>query len=43
MGIAVARESVRADNGKINGTASITLACNTGKEVTCDGTNCWAR
>jgi hypothetical protein len=35
--------TLRCDTGNINGAASITLAGNTGKEVTCDGTNCWAR
>lgn len=35
--------TVHPDSGKINGAASITLAANTGKEITCDGTNCWAR
>jgi hypothetical protein len=35
--------TVSPSRGRINGAASITLAANTGKEVTCDGTNCWAR
>jgi hypothetical protein len=34
--------TVQADSGNINGAASITLPTNTGKEVTCDGTNCFA-
>jgi hypothetical protein len=39
----VATVTVHPDSGNINGAAGITLAANTGKEVTCDGTNCWAK
>jgi hypothetical protein len=39
----VATVTLHPDSGNINGAASITLAANTGKEVTCDGTNCWAK
>jgi hypothetical protein len=34
--------TVQADSGTINGAASITLSANTGREITCDGTNCFA-
>jgi hypothetical protein len=34
--------TVQADSGNINGAASITLSANTGREITCDGTNCFA-
>lgn len=34
--------TLQADSGNINGAASVTLAANTGKSVTCDGTNCFA-
>jgi hypothetical protein len=34
--------TIAADSGNVNGAASITLAANTGKSVTCDGTNCFA-
>ena len=34
--------TVAADSGNINGGASITLSANTGKEIACDGTNCFA-
>jgi hypothetical protein len=34
--------TVQADSGNINGGANITLSANTGKEITCDGTNCFA-
>ena len=34
--------TIQADSGNINGAASLTLSSNTGKEVTCDGTNCFA-
>lgn len=35
--------TIHPDTGQINGGSSIMLAANNGKEVTCDGTNCWAR
>jgi len=35
--------TVATDSGNINGGASITLTANTGKEITCDGSNCFAR
>ena len=34
--------TVQADSGNINGGANITLSANTGKEIVCDGTNCFA-
>jgi hypothetical protein len=34
--------TLQADSGKINGGSSITLLANTGRELTCDGTNCFA-
>jgi hypothetical protein len=34
--------TVQADSGNVNGAASITVAANTGKEIACDGTNCFA-
>ncbi len=34
--------TVQADSGNINGGANITLSANTGKEIACDGTNCFA-
>ena len=34
--------TVQADSGNINGAANITLSANTGREITCDGTNCFA-
>jgi hypothetical protein len=34
--------TVQADSGNINGAANITLTANTGREITCDGTNCFA-
>ena len=34
--------TVQADSGNINGAANITLAANVGREITCDGTNCFA-
>jgi hypothetical protein len=34
--------TVQADSGNINGGANITLAANTGREIICDGTNCFA-
>jgi hypothetical protein len=34
--------TVQSDSGNINGGASITLSANTGKEVVCDGSNCFA-
>jgi len=34
--------TVQADSGNINGAANITLSANTGRELTCDGTNCFA-
>jgi hypothetical protein len=34
--------TLKADSGNMNGAASIALPTNTGKEVTCDGTNCFA-
>ena len=34
--------TVQPDAGTINGAASITLSANTGREITCDGTNCFA-
>jgi hypothetical protein len=34
--------TVQADSGNINGAASITLSANTGREITCDGSNCFA-
>jgi hypothetical protein len=34
--------TVQADSGNINGAGSITLSANAGKEITCDGTNCFA-
>jgi hypothetical protein len=34
--------TVQADSGNINGGANITLSANTGREITCDGTNCFA-
>ena len=34
--------TIQADSGNINGSASITLSANTGKEIACDGTNCFA-
>lgn len=34
--------TLQADSGNVNGAASITLSANTGKEITCDGTNCFA-
>jgi hypothetical protein len=33
---------VQTDSGNINGAASITLSANTGREIACDGTNCFA-
>jgi len=35
--------TIHPDSGLINGRPSIMLPSNNGKEVTCDGTNCWAR
>lgn len=35
--------TLRCDVGSINGGPSISVAPNTGREVTADGTNCWAR
>ena len=34
--------TVPADSGNINGGASISVAANTGKEIVCDGSNCFA-
>ena len=34
--------TVQPDAGTINGAANITLSANTGREITCDGTNCFA-
>ncbi len=34
--------TLAADSGNVNGAASVTLAANTGYQVTCDGTNCYA-
>jgi hypothetical protein len=34
--------TVQPDSGNINGSANITLSANTGREITCDGTNCFA-
>jgi hypothetical protein len=34
--------TVQADSGNINGSANITLSANTGREITCDGSNCFA-
>jgi hypothetical protein len=34
--------TVQADSGNVNGAGSITLSANTGKEITCDGSNCFA-
>ncbi len=34
--------TLQADSGNVNGAASVTLAANTGYNVTCDGTNCFA-
>jgi hypothetical protein len=34
--------TVQPDAGNINGAASITLSANTGREITCDGSNCFA-
>jgi hypothetical protein len=34
--------TVQADSGNINGAANITISENTGKEIACDGTNCFA-
>ena len=34
--------TLQADSGTVNGAANITLSANTGKEITCDGTNCFA-
>lgn len=34
--------TVQADSGNVNGASNITLAANTGKEITCDGSNCFA-
>ena len=34
--------TVQADSGNINGGANITLGVNTGREITCDGSNCFA-
>jgi hypothetical protein len=34
--------TLQCDSGNMNGAASITLAANTGKTVTSDGTNCFA-
>ncbi len=34
--------TVQADSGNINGAANITLSANVGREITCDGTNCFA-
>ena len=35
--------TLRCDAGNINGAPSITLTPNTGKEVTADGADCWAK
>ena len=34
--------TIQPDSGKINGTTSVFLSPNTGKSLTCDGTNCFA-
>jgi hypothetical protein len=34
--------TVQADSGNVNGASNITLSANTGKEITCDGSNCFA-
>ncbi len=34
--------TIQPDSGTINGAASVTRSANTGYEVTCDGTNCFA-
>jgi hypothetical protein len=34
--------TLQADSGTVNGAGSVTLAANTGYNVTCDGTNCFA-
>jgi len=34
--------TIQADSGNINGAASVTRGANTGYEITCDGTNCFA-
>ncbi len=34
--------TIQADSGNINGASNITISANTGKEIACDGTNCFA-
>ena len=34
--------TIKADSGNINGAANVTRGANTGYEVSCDGTNCFA-
>jgi hypothetical protein len=34
--------TLQPDGGNINGAANLTLSANTGREITCDGNNCYA-